>query len=115
MTRFPYANAEKKSLSLPFRRPIARVIQGIWPSVVYPLLWLFFGLRVAAEVILGVLDFRLPRWFLSGVTLKDFSTTALQVHLRLQQWCFWPWQYTVLRRRDPWHPEITRIQYMKYA
>ena len=94
---------------------------GIWQIItawVYPLLTSAFiiGLichRVVAEVILRVLDWRVRP---ESAALKDISATAQQVDIRLQQFCYWPIQYTTLRKRqDDWesvtdrHPEYIRF------
>ncbi|KAF2084561.1 N-acetylglucosaminyl transferase component Gpi1 [Saccharata proteae CBS 121410] len=69
--------------------------------------------RIAGELILRVLDWRLlPH----SAALKDVSATAQQVDIRLQQFCYWPIQYLTLRRRKSnWqsitssHPEYIRF------
>jgi phosphatidylinositol N-acetylglucosaminyltransferase subunit Q len=71
------------------------------------------GQRMAAEVMLRVLDWRLrPHW----AALKDVSATAQQVEIRLQQFCYWPMQYVTLRKRKrDWdsvttsHPDYIRF------
>ena len=81
---------------------------GVWQIVtvwVYPLIIRAFivGLichRFIAEVILQILDWRFRP---ESAALKDVSATAQQVDIRLQQFCYWPIQYTTLRkRRDEW-------------
>jgi len=84
----------------------------------YPIVMRIFMLglishRIAAEVILQVLEWR-PRS--ESAALKDVSATAQQVDIRLQQFCYWPIQYLTLRRRkDDWesvttsHPEYIRF------
>lgn len=87
-------------------------------SSVYPILSYAFRLaivfhRVAAEGILQCLEFQLPiqRFRLPDTTgtdsrtisLKDISACFQQVHLRLQQFSYYPVQYTLLRkRRETW-------------
>ena len=69
--------------------------------------------RAVAEAILQVLDWRLRP---EAAALRDISATAQQVDIRLQQFCYWPIQYTTLRkRRDDWssvtdrHPDYIRF------
>ncbi len=69
--------------------------------------------RVIAEVILRILEWRLRPDY---AALKDISATAQQVDIRLQQFCYWPFQYlTLRRRRSSWdsvttsHPDYIRF------
>ncbi len=97
------------------------VMAALWQLVVtwlYPVVRRSFVLglvahRVIAEFILRVLEFRLRPDY---AALKDISATAQQVDIRLQQFCYWPFQYlTLRRRRDVWdsvtesHPEYIRF------
>ncbi len=89
-------------------------------TYVYPIIKRAFliGLithRVLAEVILQILEWRLPRRTLSpdlepstptaasdqdrSHSLKDLSAAFQQVHIRLQQFSYYPIQYLLLRRR----------------
>ena len=62
--------------------------------------------RIVAEVSLRVLEWR-PR--ADAAALKDISATAQQVDIRLQQFCYWPIQYTTLRKRkEDWHSVTDR-------
>ena len=96
-------------------------IDGLWHMLtvwVYPLLIRAFviGLichRMVAEIVLRILEWR-PRP--DSMALKDVSATAQQVHIRLQQFCYWPIQYLTLRkRRTDWesvtdkHPDYIRF------
>ena len=84
----------------------------------YPLLTRSFviGLvchRMIAEIILRVLEWRFHP---DSLALKDVLATAQQVDIRLQQFCYWPIQYSTLRKRkDEWesitdrHPEYIRF------
>lgn len=74
---------------------------------------LLLGHRVVAEVLLILLEFR-PKP--GGAALKDISATAQQVEIRLQQFCYWPMQYSTLRQRKMnWasvttsHPDYIRF------
>ncbi|MCJ1244592.1 phosphatidylinositol N-acetylglucosaminyltransferase subunit gpi1 [Trapelia coarctata] len=94
---------------------------GIWHLLsvwIYPVLIRVFviGLichRIVAEAILQILDWRVRP---ESSALKDVSATAQQVDIRLQQFCYWPIQYTTLRRRrEDWdsitdrHPDYIRF------
>lgn len=48
-----------------------------------PLLLLIFCIRVAAELVLAVLDLRMPSNLLSGVTIKDFSAVGTMAYLNV--------------------------------
>jgi phosphatidylinositol glycan class Q protein len=90
-------------------------IASVW---VYPVLAHLFILclmanRVAAEVLLRILDWRLHP---DHAAWKDVSATAQQVDIRLQQFCYWPIQFVTLRRvNQTWksitdcHPEYIRF------
>jgi phosphatidylinositol glycan class Q protein len=97
------------------------ILQGLWhvaTEFIYPVIAQLFVLgllahRLAGEVILVVLDWRL---FPGHAALKDVSATAQQVDIRLQQFCYWPIQYLTLRKRkQTWqsitnsHPEYIRF------
>ncbi|KAI8846078.1 hypothetical protein BC829DRAFT_399191 [Chytridium lagenaria] len=55
-----------------------------------PFLVIVFILRVIAEFIISMFNVKFPS---SNVALKDISAGAHQVDIRLQQACFWPWEY----------------------
>jgi phosphatidylinositol glycan class Q protein len=97
------------------------ILMYLWQLVilhVYPMVKQTFILgllvhRVTAEFALRVLEWR-PN--AESVALKDISATAQQVDIRLQQFCYWPIQYSVLReRRFDWdsvttkHPDYIRF------
>ncbi|CAI2181191.1 10048_t:CDS:10, partial [Funneliformis geosporum] len=69
-------------------------------------------LRIFAEIVLWILNLRFPPFMFNGMALKDLSATSQQIDLRLQQACFWPWQYMLLRRRDWTNTATTRAQYI---
>lgn len=95
----------------------AAAVWSLWALLmtsVYPALSYSFKLaivlhRVIAEGLLQCLEFRLPlrRMTLPDSTsasatwlsLKDVSACCQQVHLRLQQFSYYPIQYTLLRKR----------------
>lgn len=95
------------------------VISMLWQSFI-PIcrkccMWLIILGRVAAELILRIVDWR-PLPFLS---FKDMSATAQQIDLRLQQYCFWPLQYNRIRNRlasDSWPLNIPagNIEYIRF-
>ncbi|KAI1489239.1 N-acetylglucosaminyl transferase component-domain-containing protein [Biscogniauxia mediterranea] len=97
------------------------VILCIWDMIilyVFPIIRRVFilallGHRLAAEVLLRVLEWRARP---SSPALKDISATAQQVEIRLQQFCYWPMQYVKLRlRKNDWesvttsHPDYIRF------
>ncbi|KAF2835767.1 N-acetylglucosaminyl transferase component Gpi1 [Patellaria atrata CBS 101060] len=117
----------KRTLSVSER--VVKSASNLWDYILLALwhisiLWIFpvmsrllvFGLiahRVAGEVLLQVLDWRLLP---DSAALKDISATAQQVDIRLQQFCYWPIQYMTLRqRKNDWesvtnnHPEYIRF------
>jgi len=97
------------------------ILRGLWHIAIYwiyPILAHLFILglmvhRIAAEFFLKILEWRL---FPGNLALKDFSATAQQVDIRLQQFCYWPVQFITLRKRNQnWqsitssHPEYIRF------
>ncbi|GAO17740.1 hypothetical protein UVI_02033420 [Ustilaginoidea virens] len=71
------------------------------------------GHRMAAELFLLLLEFRIKPGY---AALKDISATAQQIEIRLQQFCYWPMQYSTLRQRKMnWasittsHPDYIRF------
>jgi phosphatidylinositol glycan class Q protein len=85
----------------------------VWPVIKRIFVMGLMAHRVAAEVLLRVLEWRArPRY----AALKDISATAQQVEIRLQQFCYWPMQYVTLRlRKNDWesvttsHPDYIRF------
>lgn len=87
--------------------------EHIWPFASQVFVLILMGQRIAAEVLILLLSWR-P--FRDSAALKDISATAQQVDIRLQQFCYWPAQYTTLHRRShDWesitnsHPEYIRF------
>ncbi|KAK5113511.1 hypothetical protein LTR62_003380 [Meristemomyces frigidus] len=88
-------------------------LEHIWPSASQIFVYFLMLLRLLAEGIIWLLDWRpLP----SARALKDISATAQQVDIRLQQFCYWPVQYLTLQRTtNDWrstsdsHPEYIRF------
>ncbi|KAK7559078.1 N-acetylglucosaminyl transferase component Gpi1 [Phyllosticta citricarpa] len=90
-------------------------VLSVW---IYPVVTQLFILgliahRIAGELILRVLDWRLLP---DSAALKDVSATAQQVDIRLQQFCYWPIQFQTLQKRKcHWqsitssHPEYIRF------
>ncbi|EAQ83230.1 hypothetical protein CHGG_09634 [Chaetomium globosum CBS 148.51] len=59
----------------------------VWPIIKRLFVMGLMAHRVAAEVLLRILEWRAqPRY----AALKDISATAQQVEIRLQQFCYWP-------------------------
>lgn len=84
---------------------------SVYPTISYAFRLAMVFHRIAAEGILQCLEFQLPlrRFSLPDTTgtrdlsLKDISACFQQVHLRLQQFSYYPIQYTLLRkRRETW-------------
>lgn len=69
--------------------------------------------RILAELLLLLLDWR---WRPSYSALKDVSATAQQIDIRLQQFCWWPYQYMILRARtDDWASRTTNhAEYIRF-
>ncbi|PNS21248.1 hypothetical protein CAC42_1027 [Sphaceloma murrayae] len=86
----------------------------LWPIMSQLFILCIVLYRAGGEVLLRILEWRL--WSGRSAALKDFSATAQQVDIRLQQFCYWPTQYlTLRRRRSNWgsitnnHPEYIRF------
>ena len=84
-----------------------------WPLVTKTFKLGLIGHRFVAELILRILEWRLHS---ESAALKDLSATAQQFDIRLQQFCYWPIQYTTLRKRkNDWdsvtdsHPDYIRF------
>lgn len=100
------------------RNYVLRQTWALLTVYLFPVLWRAFclfllGHRLVAEVLLLALEFR-PKP--GGAALKDISATAQQIEIRLQQFCYWPMQYSTLRRRKMnWssvntsHPDYIRF------
>ena len=97
------------------------ILMAIWHVLavwIYPTVARSFKLgllchRCIAEVILRIVEWR-PH--VESAALKDISATAQQIDMRLQQFCYWPIQYSTLRKKkDDWnsvtdsHPEYIRF------
>ncbi|CAG8593683.1 11642_t:CDS:10 [Ambispora leptoticha] len=94
--------------------PILFLAPLIRPTIAQPILFFLVLVRVFAEIVLWILNVRFPNWLLNGISLKDLSATAQQIDLRLQQACFWPWQFMLQRRRDWTNIATTRAQYISF-
>lgn len=69
----------------------------ISPFFILLFLYLLLIFRVIAEAILVTLEWKpFPAWH----ALKEVSATAQQIDLRLQQFCYSPFQYLLIRRRS---------------
>jgi len=85
----------------------------IWPVATQLFAFGLIAHRIAGEVFLRILDWRI---WPDSAALKDVSATAQQLDIRLQQFCYWPMQYMTLRKRKrDWesittsHPEYIRF------
>lgn len=85
----------------------------LFPIIRKGLVLLLLCHRVLAEMLLIVLEFRAKPGY---AALKDISATAQQIEIRLQQFCYWPMQYVMLReRKSNWasvtmsHPDYIRF------
>lgn len=119
----------RKSRKLSISERVVESASSIWDHLL-SLVWHFFAAwiypviigifklvlithRMIAEIVLRALEWRLRT---DSAALKDVSATAQQVDIRLQQFCYWPIQYTTLRKRkDDWfsvtdsHPDYIRF------
>ncbi|CAO3662791.1 unnamed protein product [Umbelopsis ramanniana] len=103
-----------KAISVYIFYPIFSLVQALRSFIIGPGMGLLFVVRFMIEIILYVLNLQLPKWILNGVALKDLSAAALQVDLRLQQLCFWPGQYMLIRKRRWANTAATRAQYISF-
>jgi phosphatidylinositol N-acetylglucosaminyltransferase subunit Q len=73
----------------------------IWPIILKTFKVGLICHRLVAEIILRILEWRIRA---NSAALKDISATAQQFDIRLQQFCYWPIQYTTLQKRKrDWH------------
>ncbi|KAF9925834.1 phosphatidylinositol N-acetylglucosaminyltransferase subunit gpi1 [Linnemannia zychae] len=105
-------------LSIKVRSKLAITTSVVWPMVqpftIRPLMVLLFVLRAIVEFSLWILNWRFPSWVFNGIAIKDMTTTGQQIDLRLQQACFWPWQYFMAKKRAWTNTSITRAQYISF-
>jgi phosphatidylinositol glycan class Q protein len=89
------------------------ILDALWQLItvyIYPIIRMGFIIallwhRAAAELFLTILEYRLRPEY---AALKDISATAQQVEIRLLQFCYWPMQYVMLRKRkDDWQSIAT--------
>ncbi|KAL2399045.1 N-acetylglucosaminyl-phosphatidylinositol biosynthetic protein gpi1 [Exophiala dermatitidis] len=98
-----------------------------FPTLLYLFKIAIIGHRIVAEGILQILEWPLPLQKLqipesrrrpSGgtIALKDISACCQQVHLRLQQFSYYPTQYALLRRRHATWSSIptTNSDYIRF-
>lgn len=85
----------------------------IFPVIRQAFILFLFSHRIMAEILLTLLEFRIKPGY---AALKDWSATAQQIEIRLQQFCYWPMQYVKLRqRKTTWasvttsHPDYIRF------
>lgn len=85
----------------------------VFPLLMVILLSALMCLRVITEGILRVIEYRpKPSFYI----LKDVSATALQIDLRLQQFCYWPIQYLkIYRRSRDWSSNTSfNMEYIRF-
>eukprot|EP00158_Paraphelidium_tribonemae_P007196 Partr_v1_DN28149_c0_g1_i2_m55693 putative Phosphatidylinositol glycan anchor biosynthesis, class Q len=80
-----------------------------WPSRI-----IMIAIRVVSEVLLVALQRELSFGPIGNRQLTFFSSVAQQLDLRLQQFCFWPWQYMVFTRRGWRYSTFNRAQYISF-
>lgn len=85
----------------------------LFPTIRKVFILFLMGHRIAAEMLLLIFEFRIKPGY---AALKDISATAQQIEIRLQQFCYWPMQYSKLRQRKMnWasvttsHPDYIRF------
>ncbi|KAI1317110.1 phosphatidylinositol N-acetylglucosaminyltransferase subunit gpi1 [Mortierella claussenii] len=105
-------------LSIKVRSKLAITATTLWPMVqpftIRPLMVILFVLRALVEISLWILNCKFPAWAFNGIAIKDMTTTGQQIDLRLQQACFWPWQYFMARKKAWTNTSITRAQYISF-
>ncbi|KAG9068944.1 phosphatidylinositol N-acetylglucosaminyltransferase subunit gpi1 [Linnemannia hyalina] len=105
-------------LSIKVRSKLAITVSMVWPRIqpftIRPLMVILFVLRALVEFSLWVLNWRFPAWAFNGIAIKDMTTTGQQIDLRLQQACFWPWQYFMAKKRAWTNMSVTRAQYISF-
>ncbi|KAF9434278.1 phosphatidylinositol N-acetylglucosaminyltransferase subunit gpi1 [Entomortierella beljakovae] len=103
-------------LSIKVRSKLAITATTVWPMIqpftIRPLMVILFALRALVEISLWTLNWKFPSWAFNGIAVKDMTTTGQQIDLRLQQACFWPWQYFMVRKKAWKNTSITRAQYI---
>lgn len=106
-------------LSMKVRSKLSVTVTTLWPLIqpftIRPLMVALFVLRALVEIFLWILNWKFPAWAFNGIAIKDMTTTGQQVDLRLQQACFWPWQYYMAKKKAWTNMSITRAQYIRYA
>ncbi|OZJ02306.1 hypothetical protein BZG36_05196 [Bifiguratus adelaidae] len=95
--------AGKLDFLRPLSDPLEHVALGVW-----------FLVRLCIDIVLCILNTRFPSFVLNGVAVKDLSAAAQQIDLRLQQFCFWPSQYKLLRKKAWKATTITKAQYISF-
>ncbi|KAF9400797.1 phosphatidylinositol N-acetylglucosaminyltransferase subunit gpi1 [Mortierella sp. AD011] len=105
-------------LSIRVRSRLSITATTLWPMIqpftIRPIMVILFVLRMLVEIILWSLNWKFPAWAFNGIAIKDMTTTGQQIDLRLQQACFWPWQYVMVRKRAWTNTAITRAQYISF-
>ncbi|KAJ3231688.1 phosphatidylinositol N-acetylglucosaminyltransferase subunit gpi1 [Chytriomyces hyalinus] len=91
------------------------ILQSVFKAVMLPFIWpcivILFLARVFAEAFLWLLNKTLIS---TRVAFKDVSTFGYQANLRLQQACFWPWQYREWQRSSNKLSPLCQAQYIGF-
>lgn len=102
------------------------LITSVLPTILYLFKLAVVGHRAIAEAILQILELQLPVRILhllegpipinGPVALKDVSACFQQVHLRLQQFSYYPTQYSLLSKRNATWSSIptTNSDYIRF-
>ncbi|KAG0360287.1 phosphatidylinositol N-acetylglucosaminyltransferase subunit gpi1 [Gamsiella multidivaricata] len=105
-------------LSIKVRSKLAITVTTLWPMIqpftIRPLMVILFLLRSLVEISLWILNWKFPAWAFNGIAIKDMTTTGQQIDLRLQQACFWPWQYFMAKKKAWTDTSVTRAQYISF-
>ena len=98
---------------VPFLRYVWPVLRQVF---CWPLVLALIAFRWVAEMLLVLLNKQfLPGYEGSNLALKDISSICQQIDLRLQQCCFWPWQWMLFRRQGWRYVVSNRAHYIRYA
>ncbi|KAI9336920.1 N-acetylglucosaminyl transferase component-domain-containing protein [Obelidium mucronatum] len=79
--------------------------------VVIPLVVVVFIVRVAVDLGLWLINKTIKG---AELAFKDISTFGYQINLRLQQTCFWPWQYIQWRTSTQKLSPLCQAQYIGF-
>ncbi|KAI3630784.1 hypothetical protein MIR68_012219 [Amoeboaphelidium protococcarum] len=99
-----------RSMILQFISSIFAIFGKLVRLFKYPVSVTIMILRVICEIIILVINFQIG----NSISLVSLSNIARQINLRLQQACFWPWQYAVFLRPG-WRKSVrNRAHYINF-